>query len=37
MYLTRRNLYIIILVLVAIIVLLAIPGCGVARDLPRYW
>ena len=37
MYLTRRNLYYVIGGLILLIVILALPGCGVIRDLPKYW
>lgn len=37
MYLTRKHLTAIILLLAILVVVLALPGCGVIRDLPKYW
>jgi hypothetical protein len=37
MYLTKRNLYYIIGAMALVIIILALPGCGVIRDLPKYW
>jgi hypothetical protein len=37
MYLTRRHLKFIIGGSLVLVILLALTGCGVMRDLPRYW
>ena len=37
MYLSRKKLIWLCGVLFAVIVLLALAGCGALRDLPRYW